>query len=103
MQRIKRAAQFAPFDALKGLQDALRIKEYEHDRIMQGEVSEEKAKEISDKLLSLKKGDKVEVKYFDDGYYKTVSGSAKLIIEERVLKIDKIGIRLDCISELNIK
>ena len=30
MPRIKRAAQFAPFDALKGLHDALKRKEQEH-------------------------------------------------------------------------
>ena len=28
-----RAKQFAPFDALKGLGDALRIKEYENERV----------------------------------------------------------------------
>ena len=30
MPRIKRAAQFAPFDALKGLHDALECKRQEH-------------------------------------------------------------------------
>lgn len=30
MPRIKRAAQFAPFDALKGLHDALERKRKEH-------------------------------------------------------------------------
>lgn len=30
MPRIKRAAQFAPFDALKGLHDALERKRQEH-------------------------------------------------------------------------
>lgn len=33
MPRSKRSAQFAPFDALKGLQEALKLKEYEHARI----------------------------------------------------------------------
>lgn len=31
MSREDRAKQFAPFDALKGLQMALRKKEYEHE------------------------------------------------------------------------
>ncbi len=31
MSREDRAKQFAPFNALKGLQEALRRKEYEHE------------------------------------------------------------------------
>ena len=46
MPRIERARQFAPFDALKGLSEALRIKEYEHDRILKGDLSEEKILEL---------------------------------------------------------
>ena len=42
MPRGDRARQFAPFDALKGLQQALRLKEYEHDRIEKGDITEEK-------------------------------------------------------------
>ena len=41
MKREQRAKQFAPFDALKGLQDALRVKEYEHESIIRGEISED--------------------------------------------------------------
>ena len=33
MPRVDRAKQFAPFDALKGLQDALRVKEFEHESL----------------------------------------------------------------------
>ena len=47
MPRINRAAQFAPFDALKGLQEALRVKEFEHDKIAKSELSEEQAKRLS--------------------------------------------------------
>ena len=36
MPRKDRAKQFAPFDALKGLQEALKIKEYEHLEIYEG-------------------------------------------------------------------
>ena len=31
-----------PFDALKGLQKALRLKEYEHEKKYKGDLSEEK-------------------------------------------------------------
>ena len=53
MPRVDRAKQFAPFDALKGLQDALRVKEYEHERVQRGEVQEEQASKISKILLRL--------------------------------------------------
>ena len=55
MPRSERAKQFMPFDTLKGLKNALRMKEYEHERVSKGELSEEKATEISKKLLNLNK------------------------------------------------
>ena len=49
MPRGDRARQFAPFDALKGLQQALRLKEYEHDKTMKGDISEKTLKNLSSK------------------------------------------------------
>lgn len=40
MPRIKRAAQFAPFDALKGLHDALERKRQEHIAKQRGTTTE---------------------------------------------------------------
>ena len=53
-----RAKQFASFDALKGLQQSLRLEEYKHNMIVKGDIQEEKANEISTTLLHLRKGDK---------------------------------------------
>ena len=39
MEREKRAKQFAPFDALTGLKDAIRLKEYEHNAKMKKDLS----------------------------------------------------------------
>ena len=47
MPRGERAKQFAPFDALKGLQQALRLKEYEHERVEKGDLSEEDVLRLS--------------------------------------------------------
>lgn len=69
MSRQMRAKQFAPFDALKGLSDALNLKEIEHDRIGRGDIQEEKASEISKTLISLEKEDVVQVVYFKDGHW----------------------------------
>ena len=95
MPRVNRAAQFAPFDALKGLQEALRIKEFEHDKIFKLELSEEQAKEISKVLLKFEKGDFLEVTYFKDGYYLNEIGPAKIIPEEGVLKVSENKINID--------
>lgn len=50
MPRIKRAAQFAPFDALKGLHDALERKRQEHIAKQKG-INEE----IENKEKNIKK------------------------------------------------
>lgn len=76
MPRSKRAAQFAPFDALKGLQEALKMKEYEHSRIQRIDVSEEESQWISDVVSSIEKCDLVDVTYYDeqDQHYHNVVG-----------------------------
>ncbi len=92
MPRSERAKQFAPFDALKGLHDALRLKEYEHDAVQKGEISEEEALKISNTLSQIKRGDIVQVKYYSDGHYHDVKGRCELLLDENILKLDKINI-----------
>ena len=47
MRREDRAKQFMPFDAMKGLQEALRDREERHSRVPKHEVSEKIAEKIS--------------------------------------------------------
>jgi len=100
MPRKDRAKQFAPFDALKGLQDALRLKEYEHDRIVKGDIPEEKVEQISKVLLDLEKNDNVEITYFVDGYYKTIKGKSRVDLIEQFIVVSDIKIMFDDIFEL---
>lgn len=105
MERIKmprqdRAKQFAPFDALKGLQDALRLKEYQHERINKSQVQEEKADEISKVLINLEKGDRACVTYFENGHNKNLSGEVKLLIDQRILKVGSNKINLDDVLDI---
>lgn len=72
--RANRAAQFAPFDALKGLQEALREKEEKMERVEKSEISEEQREKLSHDILSLKKGMSVEAVFFDSGHYVTEIG-----------------------------
>ena len=82
MNREDRAKQFAPFDALKGLREALREKEIEHERQQKKELSDEDTRAIQERLAQIKKGDELEVTYFKNGYYVSIKGV--------VLKIDTI-------------
>ena len=101
MARKDRAKQFAPFDALKGLQDALRLKEYQHERTIKGDIPEEKIEAISKTILDLEKDEMVEVQYFYDGYYKTLIGKARVDIIEQKLRVNNQIIPFDDITELS--
>lgn len=103
MPRINRAAQFAPFNALKGLNDALRMKEYEHEKILKGDLSQEQVEKISETLLLLKNNDIVFLTYFSDGYYKTIEGKCKIKIEEQLIIFDNLTINFDDIYDISKK
>lgn len=61
MTRAERAKQFAPFDAMKGLQEALRDREERHLRVEKHDISED-MKELNSKLLlKLQRGMKAEI------------------------------------------
>lgn len=88
MSRELRAKQFNPFDALKGLHDALRLKEYEHEKILKGDMSEERILEISNTLLNLKKGDYIYIKYFYDNHEWEIYGTCKLNFDLKQIEIE---------------
>ena len=79
MNRQDRAKQFAPFDALKGLQEALAKKEYELGKVARSEHFEELDNEISEKLSKIQRGDKIALTCYQDGYYVKVVGIVKEI------------------------
>lgn len=102
MPRQDRAKQFAPFDALKGLHDALRLKEYQHERVNKGEISEETAIEISKTLLAVEKGDMVKIVYFVDGHEFTESGYVKILFDEKIIKVGEKTIQFDYLRKIEI-
>ena len=61
MTRQERAKQFAPFDAMKGLQEALRDREERHSRVEKHEISEDDANRNSKILAKLQRGMKVKI------------------------------------------
>ncbi|MBQ7445462.1 MAG: hypothetical protein IJS71_05960 [Clostridia bacterium] len=64
MTRQERAKQFAPFDAMKGLQEALRDREERHSRVQKREISEDAERQISDVLSRLTRGMKVDITFY---------------------------------------
>lgn len=101
MPRRDRAKQFAPFDALKGLREALHLKEYEHERVLKGDLQPEQIESISKTLLNLNKDDVVEIKYYYDGHYKTIVGKARVDIFNQEIKVNNTKISFDNIFELS--
>ena len=79
MNRQDRAKQFAPFDALNGLREALAKKEYDLGKVERGDHSEELDSEISEKLSKVQRGDRISLTCYEDGYYVKVIGAVKEI------------------------
>lgn len=98
MDKEDRARQFLPFDALTGLQDALREKEIEY--VDKKELSEDMAEELSEKLQMIEVNDTVKVIYYSNRLYKNITGKVKYkdSIKKKLL-IDDIRINFaDIIS-----
>ena len=87
--RIARAKQFLPFDALKGLQEALREKEIEYEE--KKELSEDTLAELNNKFNQIEKGSYVKIKYYRNGRYKEIKRIVTYIdyIKKRI-QIDEI-------------
>ena len=69
---VSRAKQFLPFDALKGLQEALREKEIEHEQKI--ELSEEILAELNNNFNKIEMGSKVRIKFYKNMKYIEISG-----------------------------
>ena len=70
LSRMNRAKQFLPFDAVSGLQKALREKEIEY--VNKAELSEEQIEQISSILTMIKDGENIKVVYYVDNQYKEI-------------------------------
>ena len=64
MTRAERAKIFAPFDAMKGLQEALRDREERHSRVERHEISEEQQEHNSEIFARLTKGMHIRLEYY---------------------------------------
>lgn len=80
MSPADRAKQFMPFDAVKGLREALAAKEAELLFVEKNDISEDGIADMNKMLSSLKQNDRVRVSYYANHIYHTVN--------ETVVKVD---------------
>ena len=93
MPVAQRAKQFMPFDAVSGLQQALRRKEHEMGLISRKELSDETRESINETLSMTGRGDTVSVSYFSEHSMLDESDEAEgeiLEIQGEVSSIDPV-------------
>ncbi len=95
----KRAAQFLPFQAVKGLDEALLAKE--KIIVPKIELSEESLDELDKKMHEIEKGMIISVVYFyKDEYLKVTGMVARLDETARILQIVNTKIPFDDIFDV---
>ena len=72
VNKMDRAKLFLPFDALKGLESAIKEKEEEQD--IKKELTEESYIELENKLNRVEEGDRIKIKYYKNKKYVDISG-----------------------------
>lgn len=95
----QRAKQFMPFAALRGLPEALAMKE--KITVPKVELSEEMAAELDRKMHRLEKGKIATVIYFSkDEYLKKTGMVARIDTDARILQVVNVKIPFDDILDV---
>lgn len=103
MNKANRAAQFNPFDTLKGLKEALREKEEKLSRVPKRELSEEQQEEVSIQLSKIERGTMVDMTFFDSGHYVSlIDKVAEMNVIYRYIVIGKAKIYFDDIYDIKL-
>ena len=101
MDISRRAAQFLPFKAVKGLDEALLAKE--KIVVEKIQLSEESLKELDLKMHKVKKGSMVTVVYFHKDEYLQITGLVARIDETaRILQIVNTKIPFEDIRDVEL-
>ena len=103
MMREERAKQFAPFDAMKGLQEALRDREERHSRFEKREISEEQIAENAEIFCKLIKGSLVRIECYKAFHDIAVTGTVTEInITYKYLKMGSVKFLFEDIYTIEI-
>ena len=101
MSQADRAKQFMPFAALKGYEEALRVKE--KVVVPRMELSEEMAQELDRKLHQIQRNDMITVVYYNGEEYIRITGMvSRLDSDARVLKVVNTKILFEDISAIEL-
>lgn len=106
MSRLKRAAQFAPFDALTGYGAAIR--EMARQTEPRQELTDDEKHILNQHLLRLQTGTVVSASYFlpderkDGGAYRTVTGTVKKLDGDMLYLTDRTSIPLEFLYQLEL-
>ena len=101
MSPADRAKQFLPFDAVKGLREALAKKEAELLFEERNILSEDSAEFLNEILPNLSVGDVVRVTYFENHAYQTITGTIRKLPDElEVLRLFEKDIAYSDICEI---
>ena len=88
INRIARAKQFLPFDALKGLQEALKEKEIEYEE--RKELSEDSLYELDKIFNKIEIGNTIIIKFYKNRVYKEINGTVTSIdYNKKKIQINK--------------
>lgn len=88
INRIARAKQFLPFDALKGLQEALKEKEIEYEE--RKELSEDSLYELDKIFNKIEIGNTIIIKFYKNRVYKELNGTVTNIdYNKKKIQINK--------------
>lgn len=103
MNNQERAKQFMPFDALKGLKEALRDREERRTRVQKIELSEDMATELSRVMNRIEPYSVIRIKFYSKGHYIDLQGTVlEKDIIYRFLKIGNEKIYFDDILKIQI-
>ncbi len=101
--RANRAAQFAPFDSLKGLHEEFKAREEKMSRCEKKELSDEENARLSEMILQIEKGMTIEVVYYRGGHYHNISGKLKeKSITMRYIVMDNEKISFATLQDIKI-
>jgi len=100
VNRVDRAKLFMSFDALKGLQEALKEKEREVEE--RKELSEESLMQLQEKLNKIDIGSNVKISYYKNNKYIDITGTVSKIdyLKKKIIIDREVKINLSDIIEL---
>lgn len=100
-EQLNRAAQFLPFDALKGLREELKKREEKHRRVEKTQLSDEQREELCHQLLRLSAGQRAVVVFYYNGHYLEAEGEVtKIDLTMKTITIGEKRILFDDIYDI---